>query len=303
MPDSIVIRLTQAELHLLKHSLAIETLPGIAFDLLVGLSEDQRKEAVKLAEQTLRARCFVIWGRNGQHAIDPAVANLLLDYAHPGSTLFVDTALPSGRVVPFLYVFGARCTYEQCQPEPDIVQFRVFADRDELVQRLTPQLPEEQPADPEQWRGQIQQRLLNKALHFAQQDEQAACGILATVLPLELAEALTASYHSPQVIQYLARWQGVPTQEHREPRAALTILQGPEHAFLLWVEHPEQGEKSLVRVHPFFGIALSNYLEQVVPPVSLQIDPSKLSLAAGHAMYRLSLGDLAKVSPEKVKPS
>jgi hypothetical protein len=265
MPDPVIIRLTPAELMLLMRSLKIETLPGLAPDLFAGLDEEQRQEALQVAEQTLRARRFVGWAGNQQRIINPTLANLLLDFAHPRYTLFVDTELPGGkRGIPFLYVFGEQGIYEQSQPEPGVVQFGVIAGRDALMRRLSPRLPEERPAEPERWRGHIKQKLLNGVLRI-RDDEKIVFRYLASALPLELAEALAASYHAPQVVQYIASWQAIPTEEHPRPGAALTILQGPEHAFLLWVERPDLGEEAPVYVQLFSAPSLREYIEKVVP--------------------------------------
>ncbi len=261
MTDPLPIRLTQAELQLVVRALKIETLPGIAPDLLVGFDEEQRQTALRIADQTLRARRYVGWNSDLQHVINPALADLLLDYAHPTATLFVDTALPTGRAMPFLYVFSERGIYEQCQPEPDVLQFRMLTGSEELERRLSPHLPE----GPARWHGQIKQQLLSETLRLVSQDEQAARRFFETALPRELAEELAAAYHAPCVVQYIACWNPLPTAEHPEPQAALTIVQGEAHAFLLWVEEPERGETSLVRVDPFSADRLRQYVKQIVP--------------------------------------
>jgi hypothetical protein len=276
VPDPILIRLTQTELQLLLRSLEITTLPGIADDLLAGLNEEQQKEALVVAEQTLRARRFVGWDKDLQRVINPFLANLLLDCTHPDYTLFVDTALPTGRGIPFLYIFGKHGIYEVCQPEPDIVQFRIVGSTEELERRLSPRLPEVLPAESGFWSGRIKQKLLNTSLSLAGQDEEAAFRSFKTVLYFELAQALAAAYHAPRVVQYIARWQAVPTKEQPRPQAALTILQGSEYAFLLWVEDPERGEESPVSVELFHSDSLRRYIKQVVPPKNGEnIDPPK----------------------------
>jgi hypothetical protein len=271
MSEPILIRLTQPELALLMRSLKIETLPGIADDLLAGLNEEQRKEALAVAEQTLRARRFVGWDSDLQRVINPLLANLLLDYAHPNATIFVDTGLPTGRGIPFLYVFGEQVIYEQCQPEPDILQFRVLTSTTELEQRLSPRLPEEEVAQPDLWQGQMRQQLLNEALSLVSQDEDAARRSFESALSSELAQALAAAYHAPRVVQYMACWNNVPTKENPLPRAALTILQGSEHAFLLWVEEPELGKEALVHVEAFSAASLSSYVQRIVSPFTEKI--------------------------------
>lgn len=264
MSDLLQVRFTQAELQLLLHALEIETLPGLATDLLAGFNEEQRKTALIIADQTLRARRFVMWNSDSQHVINPTLASLLLDYARPSATLFVDTRLPTGRAMPFLYVSGKQGIYEQCQPEPDVMQFRVLASSTELEQRLSPHLPDENPPQSERWQGQIKQRLLNEVLRLVGQNEDAARRSLATVLSLELASALASAYHAPLVVQYIACWHSIPTQIHAEPQTALTILQGATHAFLLWVMEPELGETSLVRIDPFSTNMLRHYIQQIV---------------------------------------
>ena len=265
MPDPILIRLTQPELELLMHSLNIASLPGIADDLLVGLNEEQQKGARASAEQTLRARRFVGWDSDLQRVINPLLANLLLDYALPTATLFVDTGLPAGRATPFLYVRGQQGIYEQCQPEPDILQFRVLSNSEELERRLSPHLPEERFAQPEHWQGRIMQRLLSNVLRLVSRDENSARRYFEAVLPSELAQALAVAYHAPRAVQYIACWHTIPTKEHPAPRAALTILQGSEHAFLLWVEEPERREAAMVHVEPFLTASLSKYIKKIVP--------------------------------------
>lgn len=265
LPDSLLLRLTQAEVSLLLHILDLSTLPGLAADLLEGLDEAQRRVALSVAEQTLRARCLIGWTGDKRRVLHPGLASLFRDYACPLSTLFVDTALPAGRGIPFLYVFGQQGIYEQCQPEPDIVQFRALTDRDEMVQRLSPRLPERLLADPERWCGRIQQCVLNSALRIVRHDRQGACRLFASTLPLQLAEALAEAYHAPRVVQYVACWQTVPGAEQRVLQAALTIIQGPKQTFLLWVEQPEQGETSLVQVRPYFSNILRHYIERLVP--------------------------------------
>lgn len=265
MSDPVIIRLTPAELQLLMRSLKIEMLPGLAPDLFAGMNEGQREEALEIADQTLRARRFVGWTNGQQRVINPTLVNLLFDFAHPRFTLFVDTELPGGkRGIPFLYVFGEQGIYEQCQPEPGVLQFGMITDRSVLVRRLSPHLTEERPAEPERWRGHIKQKLLNGVLRM-RGDEKIVFRYLASALPLELAEALAASYCAPQVVQYIACWQGIPTEEHPRPGAALTILQGPEHAFLLWVERPDLGEDAPVYVQLFSTTSLWEYIEKVVP--------------------------------------
>lgn len=265
MSDPILIRLTQPELQFLMRSLKIEYLPGIAVDLLVGLNEEQRKEALAVAEQTLRARRFIGWGSDLQRIINPLLADLLLDCAHFSRTLFVDTGLPTGRGIPFLYVCGKQGIYEQCQPEPDILQFRILSNSEELERRLSPRLIEERwLVQPERWQGQIRQKLLNEGLRLVGQDENSARLCFEAVLPPELAQALATAYHAPRVVQYIACWNTVPTKEHPELRAALTILQGSEHTFLLWMGEPERGEESLVHVEPFIDAYLRNYMKQII---------------------------------------
>lgn len=265
MPDPLPIRLTQAELQLLLHALEIETLPGIAPDLLVEFDEAQRKVALKVADQTLRARLYVGWNSDLQHVINPALADLLLDYAHPVATLFVDTGLPTGRAMSFLYVFGERGIYEQCQPEPDVLQFRALSGSEELEQRLSPRLVEESVAQPERWQGQIGQRVLNGVLRLVGEDVNLAQRYFATALPSELAQALAEAYHAPRVVQYIACWGNNSATEQLELRAALTILQGAARAFLLWVEEPERGEEAWVRVTLFSVDTLRQYIKQMVP--------------------------------------
>lgn len=266
MPDPILIRLTQPELQLLMRSLKIKTIPGIADDLLTGLNEEQQKEALVVAEQTLRARRFVGWDKDLQRVINPWLANLLLDCSLPDHTLFVDTALPTGRGIPFLYIFGKQSIYELCQPEPDVVQFRIVGSTEELEQRLSPRLQEVLPMERGFWNGRIKQKLLNTALRVVGQDEESAFRSFKIALPFELAQALAAAYHAPRVVQYIARWQAVPTQEQPGPQAALTILQGAEQAFLLWVEEPERGEESPVSVELFQKALLRRYIKQLVSP-------------------------------------
>ena len=257
-------------------SLEIKTLPGIADDLLTGLNEEQQKEALVVAEQTLRARRFVGWGKDLQRVINPLLTDLLLDCTHPGHTLLVDTALPTGRGIPFLYIFGDHGIYELCQPEPDIVQFRIVGSTDELERRLSPRLSEVRPKESGFWSVRIKQKLLNTALGVTGQDEEAALRSFRAALPFELAQVLAAAYHAPRVVQYIARWQAVPTKEHPRPQAALTILQGSEHAISLWVEEPERGEESPVSVELFQGASLHRYIKQVVPSKNGEnIDPPK----------------------------
>lgn len=263
MANPLPIRLTQAELQLLLYALEIETLPGIAPDLLAGFDEGQRRVALKVADQTLRARLYVGWNSDFQHVINPALADLLLDYAHPTATIFVDTGLPTGRAMPFLYVFGARGIYEQCQPEPDILQFRALSGSEELERRLSPRLAEEHVTRPERWQGQIEQRVLNGVLHLVSEDVNLAQHYFATVLSSELAQALAEAYHEPRVVQYIACWGYSPSTEQLELREALTILQGEARAFLLWVEEPELEEASPVHVELFSAERLRQYIKQM----------------------------------------
>lgn len=269
--EPTLVRLAQAELQLLMQFLGIETLPGIAADLLPEMNAEQRAASLAVAEQTLRARHFIRWGNDAQRAVDPWLANLFLDYARPHSTLFVDTALSGTRAMPFLYVSGQQGIYEQCQPEPGVLQLRVLNDSAELEQRLFPRLAEMKPREPACWQGRISQKLLNEVLPLVSHDERTAQRRLASVLPAELAVALVAAYREPRVVQYLACWLNVPTREHSEPRSALTILLGTQHAFLLWKGESERGITTDVDVELFSVHALRAYIKQLAFPLTRDV--------------------------------
>src|SRR5689334_19781980 len=95
---------------------------AISAPLLAGVDEASRAQALTCADHSLRARGMVGWDDRARRSIAPMIASILLDYAQPRYTLFVDTYLVSTRAMPFLYVFGEHATYEQCQPEPDVLQ-------------------------------------------------------------------------------------------------------------------------------------------------------------------------------------
>lgn len=265
MSDPFLMRLTQPELLLLLQALELETLPGLTSDLLAGLDDGQRTMALRVADQTLRARRYVGWSSHTQHVVNPALADLLFDYADPIATLFVDTALPTGRAMPFLYVFGTQRIYEQCQPEPDVLQFRVLPSSGELEQRLIPRLVETQVSQPERWQGQISQRLLLDLLQRIRKNDVFVRQVFEAVLPSELAQALAAAYTTPQVIQYLACWTPVPDTEHPEPQASLTLVQGETHAFVLWTNRAKtQQEDAFVHVSLFSAATVRHYIKSLL---------------------------------------
>src|SRR5579859_7611136 len=110
------IRLSPEELYLLQRALGIECLSGMKPDILEGLSDEQRQVALVCADHTLRARNWIGWRDAQERVIHPVLATILHDYANPRHTIFVDTLVDSRRVMPFLYIFGERGIYEQCQP-------------------------------------------------------------------------------------------------------------------------------------------------------------------------------------------
>ncbi|MBV9713365.1 MAG: hypothetical protein JO011_20880 [Ktedonobacteraceae bacterium] len=247
---------------------------------------------MRTAAHTLRARGLVGWDETQRPCINPAVSEMLLDYAHPRYTLFGDTSVASTRVIPFFYIVGKQAIYEQCQPEPDVVQLRILS-QEELWKRLYPDLRQEEPSeekDPDgvgspftspsnqephgvgvpftspSTQGQIIQSILNEGVKLAREDQERASQLFSNSLPQPLAEKLAAAYHKPLVVQYIARWEQVPTQKHPTPDAALTILQGPEQSFLLWVEELHKGKQAPVAVHLAANNLLQTYITQVLPP-------------------------------------
>ena len=281
MVESLLLRLTVEELCLLQGSLGIDELPGFETNLLSELDDAQRIQALRTAAHTLRARGLVGWDETAHPRLHPAVAAIVLDYAHPCYTFFVDTFVASKRVLPFLYVIGQQAIYEQCQPEPDVLQLRVL-DQEALWKRLLPKLRQEQPpdsigpdavgarfispSDTEAWQGEMIQSVLQVGVEVARENEEAAYRLFANFLSQPLAQRLAAAYHNPEVVQYMARWRQTPTQEHPLPEAALTIVQGQEWSFLLWVEEPQKGDEALVAVRPAAHTLLQAYIMQLLPP-------------------------------------
>lgn len=170
-------------------------------------------QAFITAEHTLRGRKLVGWGDAQQRVIYPTLAQILLDYAHPRSTLFVDTSLVFTRVLPFFYVFGEHAIYECCQPEPDVLQFRVLTSRDELEMWLYPDLGEREQAAEDSLQGYIVQKVLQEGVKVAREDKGAAALLFAGALSQALAEQLAEAYHAPKVVQYMARWSQAPQKE------------------------------------------------------------------------------------------
>jgi len=268
MSEALILRLTSEELCLLQRNLAIDELPGIATDLLPGLNDVQKTQALTTAEHTLRGRNLVGWDDAQQRVIHPVLAQVLLDYAHPRHTLFVDTYIVSTRVLPFFYVFGEQAIYEHCQPEPDVLQFRILASHEELGMWLYPNLGQPELSTEDAGQEHIVQCVLNAGVKVVQEDEQAAYRLFSDALSQPLAKQLAAAYHAPKVVQYMARWQQTPTPEHPIPNAALTILQGQEQSYLLWLEEPEKGEDALVAVQPAISTNLRSCLAQMLPPAA-----------------------------------
>ncbi len=265
MPESIILRLAAEELCLLQSVLQINELPGFEANLLSELDDTSRVQALRTAEHTLRARELVGWDEIQRPHVNPVVAEVLLDYAHPRYTLFVDTYLTSRRVMPFFYVVGEQAIYEQCQPEPDVVQLRVL-DQEELWKRLYPKLEQNEAPDGEAVQGEIIQSVLNKGIEVAREDTEAASRLFSASLPQPLAEKLAEAYSEPDVVQYIARWEQVPTEEHPAPDAALTIVQGSASSYLLWIEEPNKGQEARVAVRPAIRTLLQSYIMQMLPP-------------------------------------
>ncbi len=271
MPENIVLRLTPEELYLLQSALGIDELPGFDSDLLAKLDDVQREQALATADHTLRARGLVGWDETRHRMVNPTLAALLLDYAHPRYTLFVDTYIASTRVAPFLYIFGSpdniggQAIYEQCEPEPDVLQLRILASYEELEQRLYPKLPQEQRGAA-YLQGRIVQRELNAGVKVARENPTLAQQIFSISLESPAATELAIAYHEPQVVQYMARWKQTPTMDHPTPNVALTILQGPKRSYLLWVEEPSPGEMAMVMVQRASAELLQSYLTRLLPP-------------------------------------
>jgi hypothetical protein len=120
------IRFAPEELYLLQRALGIDALPGMKPDILDGFSEEQKQEALICADHTLRARNWIGWRDARERVVNPVLAAILRDYADSHHTIFVDTLVNSRRMMPFLYVFGEQGIYEQCQPEDNVLQFRVL---------------------------------------------------------------------------------------------------------------------------------------------------------------------------------
>ncbi len=277
MSEPILLRLTAEELCLLQGALGIDVFPGFEANLLSELDDVQRTQALRTAAHTLRARGLVGRDETSRPRINPVVAEILLDYAQPWYTLFVDTYVVSTRVLPFLYVVGKQAIYEQCQPESDVVQLRVL-DQEKLWKRLYPKLEQQEPSDDIEpnsvgvpfispsWQGEIIQSVLKAGVEVARENEEAASRLFSNSLSQPLAERLAAAYHDPKVVQYMARWEQTPTQEHQLPEVALTILQGQEWSFLLWVEEPQKGDEARVVVRPATHNLLQACIMQLLPP-------------------------------------
>jgi len=265
MSEPILLRLTAEELSLLQSALRIDKLPGFELDLLSELNDTQRTQALRTAAHTLRARGLVGWDGTSRPRINPAVAEILLDYAHPRYTLFVDTYVASTRVIPFLYVIGKQAIYEQCQPEPDVLQLRLL-NQEQLWKRLFPELEQHASSGREDLQGAIIQSVLNEGVEMARENVEAAHQLFSDFLSQSLSERLAAVYHDPKVVQYIGRWAQTPTREHPLPDAALTILQGQEETFLLWLEEPQKGDEARVAVRLAARNLLQAYIMQVLPP-------------------------------------
>lgn len=272
MAKPILLRLAVEELCLLQKALGIEELPGFEANLFSMLDDAQRVQALRTAAHTLRARGLVGWDETAHPRMNPVVAEMLLDYAHPQQTLFVDTYVVSTRAIPFLYVVGKQAIYEQCQPEPDVLQLRILLDEEQLWRRLFPKLEQKEPMSGEMWHGKITQNMLYKGVEVAREDQEAACQLFSNFLTLPLAARLAEAYHDPKVVQYMGRWEQTPTQQRLFPDAALTILQGQEWSFLLWVEEPQKGDEALVVVQPAENNLLQAYILQVLPPSVRPVD-------------------------------
>ncbi len=265
MADEILLRFAPEELALLQEVLRIKEFPGLLPDMLHELSEEKRTEAMLIADHTLRARSFVGWNHEQRRIINPAISAILLDYANPQHTIFVDTFISAGRGIPFLYAFGEQGIYEQCQPEPDVLQLRVLPDQQELQERLTPHLTSEPLPEASNLQGHITYQTLAQGLSAIHENVEKAYLLFAGTLPSELALALTAAFHKPHIVQYIARFSNVPTPQDPLPTAALTILQSRNKVYLLWIEEPLQGDSSQVAVMVATSLLIQHYIHMVIP--------------------------------------
>jgi hypothetical protein len=265
MPNAL-LRFAPEELYLLQRALRIEVLPGMKPDILEGFSEEQKREALACADHTLRARNWIGWQDAQQRVINPALATVLSDYASPLHTIFVDTQIGSKHVMPFLYVFGEQGIYEQCQPEDNVLQFRLLQDRQALVQRLSPRSIAEPATDSVGVRGKIKQCILTEGLKGIHKDIEITRLCFARSLPAILAADLALAYQQPRLVQYLACWDKTPSHDHTSPLVAFTILVGQKQTHVLWVEEPAQRDNAVVTIMPATSQLLAVCIEELLPP-------------------------------------
>jgi len=259
------IRFALEELYLLQQALNIEVLPGMKPDILDGFSQERRQEALTCADHTLRARNWIGWRDANERVIHPVLVTTLRDYASSHHTIFVDTLINSRRAIPFLYVFGEQGIYEQCQPEDNVLQFRLLEDCREVRRRLSPRSIVEATQDQVNVRGTIKLSTLKEGLKMVREDVETAHGCFAKALPDILAADLACAYHEPKIVQYLACWNKSPSSDHSDPLVTFTILVGPKQVYVLWVEEPAKGDDALVRAMPATSQLLNICIEKLLP--------------------------------------
>lgn len=263
MSAQLRLRFSQEELDYLRKVLDLEQMPGLARrgEQARNLPEEQRQLLLLTADRSLRARGLVGLLDNDRRSINPLVAGLLRAYAQPQPALFLSTIRTGWGRGQWLYVFNEQIIFEQCEPEPGVLQFLVLNKQADFQERLSHLLQFPQPAngtapgklrlagdasrpyrvqvaesEPESENGLEPGRLscesLARGVDLVRRNPEQARQIFARELPAPTAEALVEAYSTVQVTHYLSRWS--PRTGHVE--ATLTILQDIKQAFLLSLE-------------------------------------------------------------------
>lgn len=243
MPESMLFRFANEEMVYLLRSLKITDFPGMPPEPLKQLTDEEKSLLMTAMDHTLRARGLVLWDGETTRQIDPLVTALLLECAHPASTLFVDLLDATTGAARLLYIFGSEAIVEQCEVEPQVQQYLRLPSHEATLQRLQALILPEQDETLEGMAttlpiGQLSMDRWQEALKVARADGSNAATPLARDLPGSTAEALAEALRALRRICYLGRWQQMPTSEEDRPDAALTVVIGNKQIFLLWQEEP-----------------------------------------------------------------
>ncbi len=264
MAEALLLRFAQEELVYLLRALKIPTLTGLGPRPLGDLDADHQALAMAVADRTLRARGVVRWDTSQERSLDPLAAGTLRDCASPDYSLAVEVRQPNQPALQYRYSFTRRVVIEHSLPEPGVHQFVALSTRADVLERLgrLVSYPAEvagggQPV-------QISLNRLTQARAIAATNPDEARRLLGSGPPIEIIPGLVSALAAPDVVEYLALWQGAPDQpaEH-PPSASLTVLQGKQRLFCL---RQQGGENAPVEVIPTTAAQVSEHIEQLVAP-------------------------------------